>query len=138
MMPRLFSPNMLALLVALGAAAACDSRDNGLGPGQSGTDRTPPTVIATVPADLATQVPRTGPITITFSEAVVPASLTGSITFSPTVAGTVSYTGNTATFTPTAQLAGTTLYTATVSTNVEDPAGNNLVAPFSWTFTTAP
>ena len=139
MMPRTFFPTALALLSILCVASACGTRENGLGPGQSGSDRTPPTVMSIIPDDLATQVPRSGSISITFSEPVLPASIsTTSITFSPTVAGTVSYTGNTATFTPTTPLAPTTVYVATVTTAVTDPAGNNMAAPFSWTFTTAP
>jgi hypothetical protein len=57
-------------------------------------------------------------------------------TFSPAVAGTLSYSGNTATFTPSTALTANTVYTVTVGTAVEDRAGNNLVAPYTWTFTT--
>jgi hypothetical protein len=138
MKPLFLHSKTLALVVALGVLA-CDSRDNGFGPGRSSSDRTPPTVMATVPEDLSTQVSRTGAIAFTFSEPVRPASITASsITFSPAATGTVSYTGNTATFTPTTALSPTTVYVATISTSVEDLAGNNLAAPFSWTFTTAP
>jgi hypothetical protein len=138
MMSRSSFRAALLAVALLPAVSACDSRDS-LGPGRTTTDRVAPTVMSIVPDDLATQVPRTGPFTITFSEPVLPASITASsITFSPAVAGTVSYTANTATFTPTAQLAPSTVYVATISTNVEDIAGNHLAAPFTWTFTTAP
>jgi len=53
------------------------------------------------------------------------------------IAGTVSVSGNTATFTPLARLAGSTEYTATITTAVQDTAGNALAANFSWKFTTA-
>src|SRR2546428_13515092 len=52
------------------------------------------------------------------------------------VAGTVSYTNGTATFTPADNLAPLTTYTATISTGARDLAGNALTSDISWTFTT--
>src|SRR3989475_251424 len=52
------------------------------------------------------------------------------------VAGTVSYTGVTGTFTPTANLAPLTTYTATISTGARDLAGNALSTDIIWSFTT--
>src|SRR2546426_8195915 len=52
------------------------------------------------------------------------------------VAGTVSYTGLTATFTPAGNLAPLTTYTATITTGARDLAGNALAADFVWSFTT--
>jgi hypothetical protein len=81
-------------------------------------------------------------ITATFSEAMNSDTLTGT-TFTlagpgtTAVAGAVSYTGTTATFNPTANLAGSTLYTATITTGVHDVAGNALASNHVWTFTTA-
>ena len=43
---------------------------------------------------------------------------------------------NTATFTPSAALAASTTYTATIS-GVKDTAGNTIAAPVTWSFTTA-
>jgi Bacterial Ig-like domain len=40
------------------------------------------------------------------------------------VSGTVGYSGMAATFTPNANLAYFTMYTATVTTGAKDPAGN--------------
>ena len=54
------------------------------------------------------------------------------------VAGAVTYSGTTATFTPTFPLATGTLYTATITTGAKDPGGSALAANFAWTFTTAP
>jgi hypothetical protein len=52
------------------------------------------------------------------------------------VAGTVSYSGTTATFTPDVDLAFCTVYTATVTMGAEDLAGNAVAASYSWSFTT--
>jgi len=102
-----------------------------------------PTVISTIPAGGATLVAVNTVVSATFSEPMNPLTLTNA-TFTMTgpgatpVAGVVSYSGSTATFTPTAILANSTLFTATLTTGVKDPAGAALAANFVWTFTTAP
>ncbi|MFA5851440.1 MAG: ice-binding family protein, partial [Spirochaetales bacterium] len=45
--------------------------------------------------------------------------------------------GTTATFNPNSDLLGSTVYTATITTGVQDLAGNALASNHSWTFTTA-
>jgi hypothetical protein len=52
------------------------------------------------------------------------------------VAGTVNVSGNTATFTPSANLVSSTQYTATITTAAQDAAGNALAATYSWNFIT--
>ena len=110
-------------------------------------DVTPPTVIATVPASNADNVPTNQIITATFSEAMDPATITAQGTFTVAVAGvggaavtgTVSYTGTVATFTPATPLIASTQYTATISNAAKDLSGNALVAgvaPNPWSFTT--
>jgi hypothetical protein len=107
------------------------------------TTAPPPTVVSTVPANLATLVPVNTPISATFSEAMDPTTINGT-TFKMTgpgvtpVAGVVTYSGTTATFTPTLVLANSTLFTATITTGAHDPTGAPLAANFVWTFTTAP
>ena len=113
----------------------------------SSTDATAPTVSATSPANTATGVPINTKVTATFSESMNPATIT-TTTFTVTgpgvtpVAGTVTYAAvsNTATFTPSANLAANTLFTATVTVGATDLAGNALagggMAPNPWTFTT--
>jgi Ice-binding-like/Bacterial Ig-like domain len=102
-----------------------------------------PTVISTVPATGATAVPVNTLVSATFTEPMNAATLNGA-TFTLTgpgatpVAGVVTYAGSTATFTPTLVLAGSTLFTATITTGAKDPAGAGLAANFVWTFTTAP
>ena len=53
------------------------------------------------------------------------------------IAGTVSYSGTTATFTPTASLGYGKTYTATITTGARDLAGNACEADYTWSFTTA-
>jgi hypothetical protein len=53
------------------------------------------------------------------------------------VAASVAVLGATATLTPAARLAWATTYTAEVGTAVQDLAGNHLLGPVSWSFTTA-
>jgi ketosteroid isomerase-like protein len=106
------------------------------------TTASPPTVISTVPDKDATTVAADATISATFSEAMDPATITAT-TFTLTgpattsLLGTVSYSGSTATFTPSADLATGVLYTATLTTGAKDPAGVGLTANYVWTFTTA-
>jgi Ice-binding-like/Bacterial Ig-like domain len=104
---------------------------------------TPPTVTSTIPLNGATGVPRNQIISATFSTAMNPATI-NSTTFTLTgpgataVLGLVVYSsvGNTLTFTPTANLAASTLFTATITTGAKDLAGIGLAANYVWTFTT--
>ncbi len=104
-------------------------------------DRTAPTVTATTPAAGATGVARNTTVTATFSEAIAASSVTTTtFTLTPAggtaVAGTVTTSGTTATFTPSADLAFGTTYTARLTTGVTDLAGNGLAQAQAWTFTT--
>ena len=106
-------------------------------------DTTPPAVLSTIPVNAATNVPTNQAVTATFSEPMNPATISGeSYTLQGpggvAVAGLVTYAaiGNTATFTPTSNLAVSTLFTATITTTVTDLAGNALAANYVWTFTT--
>ena len=100
-----------------------------------------PVVVSTVPANGATNVVINTPISATFSEAMNPSSISGS-TFTVTgpggvaVAGTVTYSGVTASFVTTAALAFNTVYTATITTGAMDVAGTPLAANYVWSFTT--
>ena len=53
------------------------------------------------------------------------------------VAGTVAYGGVTAVFTPNVQLANSADYTATITTGVQDLAGNAVAIDVIWSITTA-
>jgi uncharacterized protein YdeI (BOF family) len=103
-------------------------------------DNTPPLVTGTVPISDAAGVDLYRSISATFNEALN-ASTVNSSTFTlntGSVAGTVSYNDatHTATFTPDNSLAPFTLYTATLTTGIQDVAGNALASAYTWSFTT--
>ena len=106
-------------------------------------DNTPPTVISMVPANGSSGIAVTDSITANFSEGMNIATInTTNFTVkagSSSVAGSVVYDvpNHAAVFAPTANLAASTVYTATVKTGVKDLAGNALVSNAVWTFTTA-
>jgi hypothetical protein len=93
------------------------------------------TVAATTPVNGATGVALTTTVSATASRALDPATL-NALTFTLVavgggpVAGTISVSGNTATFTPTSALAPSTQYVATITT------GAGLAADYAWNFTT--
>lgn len=103
-----------------------------------------PTVISTVPANLALNVPTSQAVLATFSEAMTPSTI-DSATFTLTGPGTTSVTGvvtynpsgSVATFTPAASLAYNTLYTATITTGATGLTGVPMASNYVWTFTTA-
>jgi hypothetical protein len=109
---------------------------------------TAPAVISTNPVSAATLVPLNQKIAATFSSAMDPATISaaGTVTVVVTaggapVAGAVAYdtASRTVVFEPTANLAPSTQYTATISNAAKDLAGNALIAgavPNPWNFTT--
>jgi hypothetical protein len=111
-------------------------------------DSTPPTVTAVTPTSGSTGVSIGTAVTATFSEAMDATTVSTSTVElrTPTnalVAATVAYNSSTrvATLTPTALLAASTTYTATVRGGATDPrvkdaAGNALASNFTWSFTT--
>jgi len=109
-------------------------------PGGGSSDLTPPTISSSNPSNGTTGVAVNTAISVTFSEAMDPASVTGTsftvMTGSTAVPGSVNYSGTTATFTPTGSLAYSTSYTATVTTGAKDLAGNALAANYVWNFNT--
>jgi hypothetical protein len=103
-------------------------------------DVTAPTVTLTDPINNATGVAVSKLIAVTFSEAMDPASITAlSYTLKQgtvSVPGAVSYTGLKATFTPTANLDFSKVYTGSVTVGAKDVAGNVLAAVYTFSFTT--
>jgi len=106
-------------------------------------DAIAPTVISTAPSANATAVPTNALVSATFSEAMDPLTIS-TASFSLACAGTpvtggVGYAANSnlATLTPASALPASASCTATVSTAVKDLAGNAMLNPFTWNFTTA-
>ena len=98
-----------------------------------------PIVVSTNPVNAATGVPLEKIITITFNEEMNPSTINQTtITLQGTtpVTGTVTYSGNVATFTPSGLLAANTTYTGKVTTGVKDLKGNALQTNYLWTFST--
>jgi hypothetical protein len=115
-------------------------------------DTTAPTISSVFPTDGATGVSTTTAVSAIFSEVMDSDSITTSsfslVSSTGSVTGSVSYTSSTktATFTPVASLSYNTTYTATISADVTDSAGNGVsvssvslksaASNYTWTFTT--
>lgn len=98
-----------------------------------------PLVISTVPTTGATNVPLDQVITATFNEEMNPATINqSSFTLIGTsqLAGVITYSGLTATFTPSALLTPNTTYSARITRTVKDLTGNALQTDYIWTFST--
>ena len=99
-----------------------------------------PTVATTDPLNNDIGVARNKTVEFTFSEAMNPLTINSS-TFTlkqgtTAVNGTVTYSGTTASFTPTNTLAAGTSYTATMTTGAKSITGNSLATNAIWNFTT--
>jgi hypothetical protein len=105
------------------------------------TDKTPPTVVSSVPADGGVDEATTTPISATFSKAMAPLSLDATsfvVTQGATpIPGKLSYFNDTASFIPTADLALDTSYSVTITTAAKDLAGNPLAMNYVWSFKTS-
>ena len=149
-----------AMLAAISLVPACGHQlvefaladANGTGADASGTGvdarRTdagsnsvsPPTVIATGPSNLATNVALGEHLDATFSRAMLPATIDNA-TFTvrqgaSVIAGTVTYAGTMATFVPSSPLDLSLQYTGTITTGATDPTGDPIAVDYVWTFTT--
>jgi len=99
-----------------------------------------PVVVSTNPANLSTGVPRAQVISATFNEEMNPSTITQS-TFTvkegtTAVAGTVTYNGLIASFTPSSRLKPNTTYEGRLNQKVMDLRGNSLQMDYVWTFST--
>jgi hypothetical protein len=99
-----------------------------------------PTVISTDPSNMEGNVLLNKVITATFSEPMDPLTITGTsfiITENGNpITGVISYTGNTASFTPTSNLVLGATYLATITTTASNVAGTPLANDYDWTFYT--
>jgi hypothetical protein len=103
-------------------------------------DTTAPTVSNVTPTDGATDVALAATLTASFDEALDCSTVSASsftLSDGSSVSGSVGCSGSEATFTPAAELAYSTTYTATLTTAVSDSVGNSLETAYSWSFTTA-
>ena len=110
----------------------------------AGADTTPPTIVGRLPLANATGVAPDTDVLAQFSEPMDPSTINSStIRLREQGAGTdvpaaVTYTGNTATLDPNADLDPNAVYNVTVAGTVTDSNGNPLGADDTWNFTTAP
>jgi len=99
-----------------------------------------PTVLSTDPSNLQTAVVLDKTITATFSEDMNPLTFNNA-TFTlmqglTPIAGTVSYSGRTASFNPTNTLMQGTTYTATITKGAKNLVGTSMANNYVWSFTT--
>ncbi|MDZ7606470.1 MAG: ice-binding family protein [Cyclobacteriaceae bacterium] len=128
---------VLFTALALSAVAmfvGCESDDD------KNVDPNPPTVVSTIPAPNATGLARNEVIEFTSSELMNATTITNS-TFllkqgSTNVPGNVEFSGINGKFTPTQYLAPGTIYTAIITSDVEDLEGNAMEENYEWSFTT--
>ena len=100
----------------------------------------PPVVVSVTPVNGATGVCSLAAVTATFSQAMNPATINSTtFTVTPGVTGTITHdVSNTIfVFTPSSPLAVNTVYTATLTTGVQDAFGNELASNLVWSFRTA-
>ena len=110
-------------------------------------DVTAPTVTSVAPLNGATGVAVSTTVSAIFSEAMNASTVSATTiqlrnASNAVVAATVAYnaTTRTVTLTPSATLANSTIYTATITggaAGVKDAAGNALAVNYVWSFTTA-
>lgn len=104
-----------------------------------GIDGICPMVEITSPADGDINIALDKTISVVFNEDMNATTFNqASFTLQGTslVAGTVSFSGKTALFTPTNPLAPNTTYTGTIKSSVKDLTGNALQEDYIWTFST--
>ena len=103
---------------------------------QPRTDVTPPQVQGRNPSAGSIGLPLHAAITVSFNEPMKTTSINDStFRISGGVRGTVTATATRATFQPNWPLRPNTVYTVTLTSGIQDVAGNALT-PTSWTFTT--
>ena len=106
-------------------------------------DTTPPQVQSTTPASGALDVDINTSLTAAFDEDLTGSTI-DSVTFTvydgtSNISGVISYNSSAreAVFVPALPLAYSTTYTATLTTGIQDLAGNGLAENYQWSFVTA-
>lgn len=99
-----------------------------------------PSVLSTIPANNETDVARNQVISVTFSEAMDPSTINTESFYlkqgNISITGVIETSGEKATFTPSATLAASEEFTATITTSVKSSNGVNLKNNYEWSFTT--
>ncbi|TRX31883.1 DUF3494 domain-containing protein [Flavobacterium sp. ZT3R18] len=127
---NLFSTIAMAVVVLISGCSKDDVQES---TGES------PIVASANPENGTTNVPLNKTISVDFNQEMKASTFDlASFTLQGTtlVAGTVSFSGKTATFSPTAPLTANTTYTGTIKTTVQNIMGNTLAADYVWTFST--
>lgn len=126
---------LAACLSAMALVACTDGSTTNSSVASDIPDFWAPTVLFTTPANAAV-IPSNASISITatFSEAIDPSTVNTSTFLVAGITGTVTYSGTTATFTPSTPLASGTSYTVTITTGVKDFASNAMSSSYSWSF----
>lgn len=104
-------------------------------------DATPPTVSATIPADLSAGASLNAALIVVFSEEMDMSTLVDGCVLltggaGEPLLGTITPTVSAVVFDPDADLLPDTEYTGAVLTTVTDLAGNNMSEVYTWTFST--
>ncbi|HZL08574.1 MAG TPA: ice-binding family protein [Prolixibacteraceae bacterium] len=121
----------IVALLLVGLISGCEKDDNSLNY---------PEGTSSEPTSNAEGVSRNKAVSFTFKESMDPTTInTSTFTLMQgeiAVDGAVTYSGTTATFTPTEYLEAGTTYDATVTTGAKNLAGNSLASDTKWSFTT--
>ncbi|GGK20403.1 hypothetical protein GCM10007962_13170 [Yeosuana aromativorans] len=126
--------NILTSIVVVSVIlfTGCDKNDD--------TDTPLSFVNETLPANNTAGVSRNAVITATFSEAMDASTINTSSFMvkqgTTEVLGSVNYSGDTATFSPTENLSAGKIYTATITKAAKDLSGHSIESEMVWTFTT--
>jgi hypothetical protein len=127
---NLFSTIAMAVVVLI---SGCSKDDVQQTTGES------PIVASANPENGTTNVPLDKTISVDFNQEMKASSFDQSsftLQGATLVAGTVSFSGKTATFSPTALLTANTTYTGTIKTTVLNMMGISIEADYVWTFST--
>lgn len=125
---------IVIMLIPIVFMASCKDDDDNIDDGQK------PTVLSTIPLNNETSIARNQVVSITFSEAMNPATInTSSFTLKQDdteIVGVVEYSGVTATFTSLSTFIAEGDYTATITTAAKSITGMTLESNHVWNFTT--
>ncbi len=103
---------------------------------QPAQDTTPPEVLASFPADGATDVTRSGPFWVLFSEEMDTETVESNVSFIPGIYHNLSWKNDTLFVNLTSLLENDYLYSMVIGENCEDTSGNELGADHTVSFNT--